>query len=183
MSWWNKIDWTATAAWAQADAALLQAVLSAGAVLLAWWLQKRWLDARDAADRRRKLEGIANSALWVLKAYKRLLSNAKDRRLVEPSEINQAMIVLSALPIAELDDEVLWSVVVELRARFSHAAGAISEIRGRVLTGMEAQDLVTDAHELIWAHEVHVFNAVANVERRVAELNNRPAREDRLRAA
>lgn len=172
----------ALAAWAQVGAALLQAILSAGVVLLAWRLQKQFFVDREKTAWRRRVESAANVAIYSLEIYRRLQKRAREakqggdkRDVVRKAELDQISSVLSQIDVGELNDEILGVAVMEFRTRWQHAADVLlAEWSGSI------SDLLIDADQKARQHEVEIFNKAADVERRAAQLLGRMPREDRL---
>lgn len=173
------------AAWAQANAAWVQAVLTAGAVFAAAWLQDRSVGKREVAANNRRLEQVASVALWTLRAWKkvelRCTSDGMDPvgflGVYRPEEFGVALRALRDVRVAELGDDVLTTAVLELERAFDHARGEFEQEWERAKRSPAA----VRAQALAGKEGVHIFNAAASVERRVGELVGRAAREDKLR--
>ncbi len=180
----NILESQTTAAWVQAGAACLQAFLSAGAVFAAWWLQDRSLRKRDEADRARSLEGAAAAAIWALQVWRKVKARASHdgmdpTRFVEiyrQEEFGTALRALRQVPVAEFGDEVLTTAMFELEAALERAERDL----GAEVDLIKRTSRAANALSFIGNRTTDIFNPGAGVERRVAELTGRVARESLL---
>lgn len=166
----------------QAGAAVLQAVLSAGAVYVAARLQDRAQDKRDRAQRNTQLEGVAAAVRWALRTYQNTLKRAPldDVPLTVLSdayrreEFAAAIRALRTIAVVQLGDYVLTELVLRLEAHMEMAEREFMKVLSdSALTPSNG----IKAHTIIANHQTEIFNAAAGAERRVAELVGRPSAE------
>jgi hypothetical protein len=147
----NDTNWAAAAAW-------VQAILSAGAVLLAVWLQDRSIQMRARAARHERLQALAGFLDAALAATAR----ARDviLRLPPPTIVNGAPLhtptveqifpdkgakdqletVLMNVPLHELPSPALAMLVITARAQFAKIEDELRVIRGQYEGGHAPPD-------------------------------------------
>ena len=179
---WCGVTYEWSAAWGQAWAAGLQAVLSAGAVFWASRLQDKGLQKRDDAIRRRRLEGVASVARYVLGRVNRFIDGLQDG--VDANWVIEATInfplpplkrAVQALEAQELADEELADAFLDFEAAFTEF-----EVKFNLLNTyaneIRQNGMAVNARMRMADVPATLFNAAASVERRVAALNGRPAK-------
>lgn len=167
---WSMDAIAASAAWAQA-------ILTALAVWAAAKLQDRAMAKRDIELRNHDLEGVAAVGRYGLALFKRVLERLTDNmrgaevaKALQGSELHPAQRSLKEIHVEKLGDVTLTFAVLDLEVALQKAEQALHDVRER---GSNNRTTDFDARTLAGNHEVHVFNAAAGVERRVAELVKR----------
>lgn len=167
-----RFDSGATAAW-------FQAVLSAGAVILAWHLQDRAQRARDDAVQSRRIEGVANIAFWFWEMYQGVL--LKLTRGMDPRAFDEicrvvdfqaARTAMERVEAQSTADAELTIAMINLIRHFDFAWAEIQMVAGNSRTTGQA----IDGEGLFKKHEIQLFNAASSVERRAAFILRRPSR-------
>jgi hypothetical protein len=171
MIWrFSNIDWAASAAWAQA-------LLTAGAVFAASWLQDRSVRKNSDAAWHRRLEAAASAARWVWSKYDSMVKAAAtdsmdpDRfaDLVQPSVLQACVNALSEFPPMEIADAQTSNALLNLRTELELARGKLLAAREFALRTQQA----VQASSRLSEHAASIFNAAASIERSVANIVGR----------
>lgn len=164
------VDWQATAAWAQAG-------LTALAVFLTAYLQDRSFSKREAAQLTRRRESVAFGARWLWSTMQQLQAKLVDgmdpeayRLAYNDSNWLPASHAARSVPALELQDEEMAAALMRLHLEI-----------GRTETVMQhmlhtASPTALDAKTELQRASVPLFNVLAALERRSAELAQRKAR-------